>query len=128
MRRQKRYARYRDPLTGQTGLRHRRVAQEMLGRPLLPGEVVHHRDGNSLNNQPENLLVLPSQRHHAHLEFRLRRERSGQPSLFPDVIAAVNSNRQGTLFEHLLLEAEFASGPDTFSQAVVDSSVDIGRS
>lgn len=109
MRLQKRYARYRDPLTGRTGLLHRRVAQEMLGRPLFPGEVVHHRDGNSLNNEPENLLVLPSQRHHAHLEFRLRRERSGQPSLFPDVMTTVNTDRRGTLFEYLLLETEFAN-------------------
>ena len=109
MRTQKKYAQYRDRQTGRTGLFHRRVAQEMLGRPLLPGEVVHHRDGNSLNNHPDNLLVLPSQRHHAHLEFRLRRERSGQPSLFPDVMTTVNTDRRGTLFEHLLLTVDFSS-------------------
>ena len=107
MRTQKRYARYWNRSTGQTGLLHRRVAQEMLGRPLYLGEVVHHRDGDSLNNHAENLLVLPSQRHHAHLEFRLRRERSGQPSLFPDVITTINADRRGALFEHLLLAADF---------------------
>ena len=34
---------------------HRIVMAEMLGRPLLPDEVVHHRDGNRLNNDPGNL-------------------------------------------------------------------------
>ena len=43
---------------------HRVVAEEMLGRPLAPGEVVHHRDGDKLNNSPENLEVLPSQAAH----------------------------------------------------------------
>ena len=56
MRKQKAYARYRDTLTGRTRLLHRRVAREVLGRPLFPEEVVHHRDGNSLNNNPGNLL------------------------------------------------------------------------
>lgn len=33
------------------------VAELKLGRALLPGEVVHHIDGNSLNNHPDNIVV-----------------------------------------------------------------------
>lgn len=44
---------------------HRIVAEELLGRALRPGEVVHHIDGNKRNNTPENLMVFPSQREHA---------------------------------------------------------------
>lgn len=44
---------------------HRRVAEEMLGRPLKPGEVVHHIDRNKRNNSPENLMVFASQAEHA---------------------------------------------------------------
>ncbi|MCX6797742.1 MAG: HNH endonuclease [Candidatus Falkowbacteria bacterium] len=33
-------------------------------RKLLPGEVVHHCDGNKLNNEPNNLMVFSSQVEH----------------------------------------------------------------
>jgi hypothetical protein len=42
---------------------HRVVAEQMLGRPLRRGEVVHHRDGNRLNNNPANLQVLTQRQH-----------------------------------------------------------------
>lgn len=49
---------------------HRAAAEAMLGRPLHPGEVVHHRDGNKLNNDPMNLEVLPSQAEHTKTQPR----------------------------------------------------------
>lgn len=49
---------------------HRVVAEEMLGRPLRAGEVVHHRNGDQGDNRPENLQVLASQAEHAMLHAR----------------------------------------------------------
>ena len=44
---------------------HRVVAEEMLGRELLDGEVVHHLDFNHRNNDPTNIMIFPSQAAHA---------------------------------------------------------------
>lgn len=43
---------------------HRWVAEKSIGRKLKPNEVVHHKDGNKLNNSPDNLHVFSSQNEH----------------------------------------------------------------
>lgn len=50
---------------------HRIVAEQILGRPLLPKEVVHHINGDKRNNDPRNIRVYASQSEHAkfHAEF-----------------------------------------------------------
>jgi hypothetical protein len=37
---------------------HRRVMETILGRTLAYNEVVHHKDGDPLNNDPSNLEVI----------------------------------------------------------------------
>lgn len=37
---------------------HQLVAEDMIGRPMAKGEVVHHADENRSNNDPENLRVM----------------------------------------------------------------------
>ena len=50
---------------------HRVVAEQFLGRPLMPGEVVHHIDCNKRNSSMNNIRVYKSQSEHAkfHAEF-----------------------------------------------------------
>jgi hypothetical protein len=54
---------------------HILIAEQKLGRPLLPKEVVHHLDGDKANNSPENLIVLDSQSEH----ITLHRQRGDIP-------------------------------------------------
>lgn len=42
---------------------HRLVAERMLGRALRKDEDVHHRNGNKLDNRPENLEILGHRQH-----------------------------------------------------------------
>ena len=51
---------------GSYKLRHRIIAEKVLGRPLKPSEIVHHFDGDKQNNSNDNLLIC-SQAYHAWL-------------------------------------------------------------
>lgn len=45
---------------------HTLIAEWRLGRRLLPGEVVHHRDENKMNNHPDNIIVMNRSEHNKH--------------------------------------------------------------
>ncbi len=50
---------------------HILVAEQVIGRPILRGEQVHHKNHVKTDNRPENLSVKSSRAHHA-LEHRKR--------------------------------------------------------
>ncbi|THF66699.1 HNH endonuclease [Deinococcus sp. Arct2-2] len=104
MRNRKSYRKLKNKQTGRAELVHRQIAAARLGRPLWPGEVVHHLDGDSTNNSLDNLFVLPSQGFHAHMEHVLRLERRGQPHLFPEMLRGIRERQTVTLFEAILVD------------------------
>jgi hypothetical protein len=52
---------------------HRLVMEQMIGRKLRHGEVVHHRSNNGHDNSPSNLLLCRSQSEHMKLEWKIRK-------------------------------------------------------
>jgi hypothetical protein len=69
------YMAHRDEHRGDTYPRvgpdhlHRLVAERVLGRNLLLGEIVHHIDEDKANAAPSNLAVFPDQATHARCHF-----------------------------------------------------------
>lgn len=45
---------------------HRYVMEQKLGRRLTSEEIVHHKDGNKLNNDPDNLEIMTRSEHMTH--------------------------------------------------------------
>lgn len=40
------------------------IAEQIIGRYLLPDEVVHHKDLNKLNNDPSNIMIFATRNDH----------------------------------------------------------------
>lgn len=74
------YKRHRE--NGKIIYTHRAVAELVIGRPLLPGEVVDHRNEDKKDFSAENVQVFKSQRQHMLYHQRKRKEAGGQPHLF----------------------------------------------
>ncbi len=49
---------------------HRLIVEQVLGKRLPAKAVVHHVNGNGLDNRKCNLVVCPDQSYHRLIEFR----------------------------------------------------------
>src|SRR3972149_3658853 len=54
---------------------HRDLMEKKLGRKLQSNEVVHHKDGNRLNNAIDNLVMMTKAEHDRTTGRKLRRQR-----------------------------------------------------
>lgn len=60
---------------------HVRIAEKALGRELPVGAVVHHANGDRLDNRNENLVICPDRKYHNFLHMRIdAMEACGNPN------------------------------------------------
>ncbi len=64
---------------GKYVLEHILIAERMTGKPLPEGSVVHHIDGNGLNNNEDNLMIFTSSADH--LKFHAKERQGAHPCL-----------------------------------------------
>jgi len=51
---------------------YREIAEKKIGRKLKKGEIIHHLDGDSTNDDPDNLFVCENQSEHMLLENQIK--------------------------------------------------------
>lgn len=81
---------------------HILVAQAKLGRPLRKDEHVHHKDGDTKNPHPDNLLVMKDETHNAvsirqyhYLKLKFSREDAAWRAFF-DVTGSTYAEWEST--------------------------------
>lgn len=88
-------ARYRKiRVNGKQMSLHRWIMENMLGRPLSSNEVVHHKNGDKLDNRPENLELLTVSEH-CRLENPIGRKYSEETRKKVSVSLIGNQRRKG---------------------------------
>lgn len=55
-------------------LEHIIIAEQKIGKPLPPKAVVHHINGKTSDNRPENLLICKDNAEHRHIHKKIRKE------------------------------------------------------
>lgn len=103
---------------------HRLVASRKIGRWLVPGEQVHHIDGDKLNNDPSNLEVCAGAAEHLVHHRKSDSDRRLPGELNPDVQCECGCGETFPLFDHMNRPRRFVSGHNPRSSPTCDAVLD----
>jgi hypothetical protein len=88
---------------------HRLVAEEKVGRPLRPGEQIHHINGIKSDNRAENIEVTASKSHHF-LRHRKNLDRRLPGEENPEVLCSCGCGTSFPRFDTSGRPRRFVSG------------------
>ncbi len=82
-------------------MKHRLVFEQNTGRYLKPGEVVHHRNGNTLDNRFENLELMTHGEHTALHHTGMRRGRETREKIRDKAIKRLADPRNHPFYKEI---------------------------
>ena len=96
---------------------HRIIMENKLGRSLKKGEIVHHKDGNKSNNQPDNLELKESIQQHLyeHRNINSNKRKPGEEN--PIIECACGCGTKFPKFDNCNRPRKFISGHNTHPYA-----------
>lgn len=98
---------------------HRLVAEKKIGRRLAPGEIVHHKDENKQNNEPDNLEVVAGiAEHFVHHRKRDDLQLPGEPN--PDIACACGCGTTFPKYDPCGRPRQFVTGHNRPEGALTD--------
>lgn len=89
---------------------HRIAAEKKLGRRLLPGEIVHHRNENKSDNSPKNLQPKQSNGIHISEHFRKRNDLQPLGAENPKITCACGCGTEMLKFDKMRRPKKYAVG------------------